>query len=257
MGERPRPLGPGRRCDRCHRPRLHGGRRCLRGDQGRRRAAVRADPSPGAARALCGVPRTTRRRIRRLPGRSRGRARSRAPVAGSHPDHLHGRTGTARLRQGRRQPDHGGRRRGHGAGRADHCGGQGAVAPQRAGRARGREVHVVRRERGRPRLRRQGRARPRPCSPTWPGTCAKAPGRTSATSSTARCARRRWPQAAWPASREPCSSSGPTCVEVDEPIEVLDRPPRRSSWSRPPATSRAFTAATVVSWWRRVRSHAS
>ena len=96
---------------------------------------------PGASRAgRRGVPQ----------GRRRG-ARPGAPRAGADQDHLHRRTRAAGIRQGRRDADDGGGRCPDGAGTRDHGGGPGAMAAQRAGGARGHQVHVVRRERGRAR----------------------------------------------------------------------------------------------------------
>ena len=172
------------------------------------------------ARSAAGLGLPDARRGRRTP-RGRGGPGRPGPAAGPDPDHLHRR---ARARwapaAATRPPTLVVVADAMGAWPAADGGRDGAVAAQRAGRAGRPEDHVVRRERGRAGLRRRSAGRARRSSPTWPGTCARAPGRTSSTSSTGEL-------------RTPTLASG--CLagvtralvlewfggaEVDEPIEV-------------------------------------
>ena len=76
--------------DRGHRPRLHRRRRCLRGGQGRRRRALRADPAPRPARAVRGRPRAARRPTTTpYDGASRPCSTAQRPAARPAADHLH------------------------------------------------------------------------------------------------------------------------------------------------------------------------
>ena len=142
------------------RPRPHRRRRRLRGDQGHRRAAVRAHPAPGAHDPLGRRPRSSGAADRRRTPWRGGRARRLRPAPGQAPDHLHRGSGAARLRPGRRPADPGRRRRRPRPRGGVRLAGDGALAAQRARRAGRPEDHLVRRERRgpglRPRARRHG-----------------------------------------------------------------------------------------------------
>ncbi len=129
--------------------------------------------------------------------RGRGGPGPTAPAAGPDPDHRHRRAGPAGLGAWRPPAD---RRRRGGAdgpdaarlGRRD-----GAVARNEHGALAGLKTtsyaeNVV----ALAEAHRHGATRR--SSPTWPVTSVRAPARTSSTSSTASCAPRAWPAAAWP-----------------------------------------------------------
>ena len=189
-------------------PRLHRRRRGVRGGEGGRRAAVRADPPPRPAGPVRDGPRPARLRRGRGTTRGGGGPRRSGAAAGAHPDHLHRGSGPARLRPRRQPADARGRRGRHGGLGGADVGGHGAVAAQRAGRARGTQDDVVRRERRRPGLRRRawrqrGDLRQHRRQPVRGHRLQRL-----LRASTASCARRRWRPAAWPGSAARWCSSG-------------------------------------------------
>ena len=240
-----------RRSDRAggggQRPRADRRRRGLRGDQGGRRAAVRADPAPRAAgpQSPTGLGLPEPDDDARTPRDRRG-ARRRAPAARPPADHLHRRPGAARLRSWRRgdptlvvvaarwPPGRPTARvatvpwprneRGAIAGLKTTSYAENVVALAEASE-RGRERGGVREPRRAPV---RGHRVP-----------------TSSTSSTASCGPRRSRAAAWPVSPGRWSSSGTAGARSTSRSRSCSGPARSSSPPRPATCRRCRTGTTV------------